>query len=190
MLTNRPMPPHRPTNGPTPQPSLGDPAQLAELLVRTSRRLQRSSMAELGPMGLTGAQARVMRYLEAAGRPVRMADIAAALEVVPRTATSVVDDLEKARTRRPERSTRTTGARSSSRSPGRDALLDRIAQARRRTAEATFSQLSPRERAEMGRMLTVLCGSCCGPKAKDVQEITLGRRAKVRAAEPNSGGSN
>ena len=44
--------------------------------------------------GLTGAQARVIRFLEGVGHPVRMADIAAALEVVPRTATSIVDGLE------------------------------------------------------------------------------------------------
>ena len=47
-------------------------------------------------MGLTAAQARVIRFLEGIGHPVRMADIAAALEVVPRTATSMVDGLETA----------------------------------------------------------------------------------------------
>ena len=67
-----------------------------ELLVRTSRRLQRSSMAELGPIGLTSVQARVVRYLASLGHPARMADIAAALEVVPRSVTSIVDDLERA----------------------------------------------------------------------------------------------
>ena len=77
-------------------PRAEDAAQLAELLVRASRRLRRSSMAELGPIGLTGAQARVVGYLEHLGRPARMADIAEALEVVPRSATSVVDDLEMA----------------------------------------------------------------------------------------------
>ena len=51
-------------------------------------------MAALGPMGLTAAQARVIRFLEGIGHPARMADIAAALEVVPRTATSMVDGLE------------------------------------------------------------------------------------------------
>src|SRR5271157_2825942 len=95
MLTNRP--PSRATRpAGRSSPSDEDFAQLAELVVRTSRRLRRSSMAELGPMGLTGAQARVIGFLERAGHPVRMADIAAALEVVPRTATSMVDGLEEA----------------------------------------------------------------------------------------------
>ena len=89
----------RPAEDSAPNPE--DVAQRAELLVRTSRRLRRSSMAELGPMGLTGAQARVILYLVAVGHPARMADIAAALEVVPRTATSVVDDLEAAASRIP-----------------------------------------------------------------------------------------
>ena len=41
-------------------------------------------------------------------------------------------------------------------------LLDRIAQARRRTAEATFSALSPKQRGELTRLLTV----CCGPNER------------------------
>jgi|SRR5271165_3967807 len=150
-----------------------DPAQLAELVVRTSRRLHRSSMAELGPMGLTGAQARVIRYLERAGHPVRMTDIAAALEVVPRTATSMVDGLETAglvaRAIDPldRRSILVSltdeGAR----------LLDRLAGARLRTAEVTFSPLSPRDRVELVRLLTEICGPCggspgkCGPDGRD-----------------------
>jgi DNA-binding MarR family transcriptional regulator len=92
-----------------------------------------------------------------------MADIAAALEVVPRTATSVVDDLEGARL--VERAIDPHDRRSIlvSLTDQGALLIDRIAQARRRTAEATFNRLSPIERAEMGRMLVVLCGPCCGP---------------------------
>ena|SRR5271166_5785137 len=140
-----------------------DPAQLAELLVRTSRRLHRSSMAELGPMGLTGAQARVIRFLEGAGHPVRMADIAAALEVVPRTATSMVDGLEEANlvTRAIDPHDRRSILVSLTNEGA--LLLDRLALARRRTAEATFSSLSPSERSELARLLTVLCSSACGP---------------------------
>src|SRR5271167_2886838 len=130
MLTNRPS---------------EDPALLAELLARTSRRLHRSSMAELGPMGLTGAQARVIRFLEGVGHPVRMADIAAALEVVPRTATSMVDGLEEANLvvraidRHDRRSILVSLTNEGS------LLLDRLALARQRTAEVTFSALSPKE---------------------------------------------
>jgi DNA-binding MarR family transcriptional regulator len=121
-------------------------------------------MAELGPIGLTGAQARVVRYLDGLGHPARMADIAAALEVVPRTATSVVDDLEASKlvTRAIDPRDRRSILVSLTEEGAR--LLDRIAQARRRTAEATFSLLSPQERGELTRLLGVLCGPGCGPK--------------------------
>jgi DNA-binding MarR family transcriptional regulator len=91
-----------------------------------------------------------------------MADIAAALEVVPRTATSMVDGLE------------TLGLVARAIDPhdrrsilvsltGEGALLlGRLAQARRRTAEVTFSSLSPRDRGELVRLLTALCGPCGG----------------------------
>ena len=144
-------------------PNAEDVAQLAELLVRTSRRLRRSSMAELGPMGLTGAQARVIRYLVAVGHPARMADIAAALEVVPRTATSVVDDLEAAKLVARATDPRDRRSVLVSLTDEGVLLLDRIAQARRRTAEATFSALSPKQRGELTRLLTVCCEADCRP---------------------------
>ena len=145
-------------------PNAEDVAQLAELLVRTSRRLRRSSMAELGPMGLTGAQARVIRYLVAVGHPARMADIAAALEVVPRTATSVVDDLERSGFVTRAIDPRDRRSLLVSLTDDGAHLLDRLARARRRTAEATFSPLSQRERGELTRLLGLVCGGCCAVK--------------------------
>ncbi|MGA2527633.1 MAG: MarR family transcriptional regulator [Acidimicrobiales bacterium] len=160
MLTN-PLSPLPPTGA---APGADDPAQLAELLVRATRRLQRSSMAELGPIGLTGAKARVIRYLSGAGHPARMADIAAALEVVPRSATSLVDDLEEAGL--VKRAVDPADRRSILVSLTRQGLLllDRVAQARGRTAEVTFSPLSMTERAELRRLLSLCCGPCCGPE--------------------------
>jgi DNA-binding MarR family transcriptional regulator len=137
-------------------------------------------MAELGPMGLTGAQARVIRYLEATGRPVRMADIAAAMDVVPRTATSIVDDLEMAClvTRAIDPHDRRSILVSLT---DRGAhLLDQLAQARRRAAEATFSVLSPMERGELVRLLSVLCGSCVGPTAERARTGSKTRHDNLR----------
>jgi len=156
-----------------------DPPQLAELLVRVARRLQRSSMAELGPMGLTGAGARVIRYLEAASHPVRMADIAARLEVVPRTATSIVDDLEGARLVTRAIDPRDRRSILVSLTPDGALLLDRVAQARRRTAEVTFSRLSAAERAELTRMLARLCG-CGGPGDQCAPAGPQSRRAEAK----------
>jgi len=109
-------------------------------------------------MGLTGAQARVVRLLEEAGRPVRMADIAAALEVAPRTATSMVDGLEASGLVARAIDPRDRRSILVSLTVAGDELLDRLAQARRRTADAVFSRLSPLERGELERLLTVLCG--------------------------------
>jgi len=50
--------------------------ELAELLSHSARRLRRGSTAQLAPLGLTAAQARVLRMVASAGRPLRMADIA------------------------------------------------------------------------------------------------------------------
>lgn len=165
MLTNRVKADLPPSAG-LEWPASDDSTQLAELVVRTSRRLHRSSMAELAPMGLTSAQARVIRYLEAVGQPARMADIAAALEVVPRTATSMVDGLENAGL--VVRATDPQDRRSILVSlTGEGAhLLDHLARARRRTAEATFSPLSPKDRRELVRLLTALCGPCGGPSGR------------------------
>jgi DNA-binding MarR family transcriptional regulator len=157
MLSNSAAPSHPSARQPvTPE----DPAQLAELVVRTSRRLHRSSMAALGPMGLTAAQARVIRFLEGIGHPARMADIAAALEVVPRTATSMVDGLETLGlvTRAIDPNDRRSILVSLSGEGSQ--LLGRLAQARRRTAEMTFSPLSPSDRGELVRLLSALCGPC------------------------------
>ncbi len=120
-------------------------------------------MAELGPMGLTPAQVRVIRHIVAVGRPVRMADIAAALEVVPRTATSVVDDLEAANLVARATDPRDRRSVLVSLTDEGALLLDRIAQARWRTAEAIFSALSPKERGELTRLLTACCEPGCRP---------------------------
>src|SRR5574340_1492324 len=69
--------------------------ELAELLTHATRRLRRCSAEHLSPLGLTMVQARVLRIVAEQGA-VRMADIAARLDVVPRTATSLVDGLEAA----------------------------------------------------------------------------------------------
>ena len=157
-----------------------DPAQLAELLLRTARRLQKSSIAEYGPIGMTRVQAGVLRHLEASARPLRMTEIAALLEVVPRSATTVVDDLERAGLviRSADRNDRRSVLVSPTEKGRR--LLRRIARARSRTAEATFARLSSSERAELTRLLATCCdcvvehGSCSGGRRPQVSDGTKG----------------
>lgn len=69
-------------------------AQLSELVRRLSRRLRQGSTRRLGLFGLSDGQARVLRLVARSGSPPRMSDIAHRIEVVPRSATTVVACLE------------------------------------------------------------------------------------------------
>jgi DNA-binding MarR family transcriptional regulator len=142
--------------------------ELAELLSHTARRLRRGSTAQLAPLGLTGAQARVLRILARADRPLRMADIAAGLEVVPRSVTTMVDGVEAAglivRATDPE----DRRAVLVSLTAAGQALLERLERARRATAEEVFGDLARDEREDLARLLGGLCrrggcSSCAGP---------------------------
>lgn len=139
--------------------------ELAELLTHASRRLRRGATADMSPLGLTVGQARVLRAVADAG-PMRMADLASHLEVVPRSATSVVDALESAGlvARRDDPGDRRS-VRVALTDQGRSLLL-RLDTARRRSADQLFAALAPAERAELRRLLSLLCdhGGCstCG----------------------------
>lgn len=134
--------------------------ELAELLSHAARRLRRGSMAQLAPLGLTMAQAGALRTV--ADGPRRMADIAAALDVVPRTVTPMVDGLEAAglAARRPD----PTDRRSILVEPTPEGrrLLERLGRARRASAQQLFGSLTNTQRAEMGALLGQLCedGGC------------------------------
>jgi DNA-binding MarR family transcriptional regulator len=156
----------RTATGESPRRQGGSTAELAELFTHTARRLRRGSSAQLAPLGLTYGQARALRLVADAGRPLRMADLAAQLEVVPRSATAMADALETAglvvRSNDPgDRrsvlvSLTATGTR----------LVDRLDRARRRSAEEVFGGLAPSERAELRKLLGGLCArgacvSCC-----------------------------
>ena len=120
----------------------GDAVSLAaEQFTRAFWRMRRGTARELVPFGLTFSQARVLRVLGRAEGAMRVGDLAAKLEIVPRSATSMVDILEEAglAARQPDPQDRRsvlvslTGA-------GR-LLLDRITAARRESAQALFSKL-------------------------------------------------
>jgi DNA-binding MarR family transcriptional regulator len=131
--------------------------ELAELLSHSARRLHLGSTAQLAPLGLTNAQARVLRIVASAGHPLRMADIAARLEVVPRSVTTMVDGVEEAGLI--VRSTDPGDRRSVlvSLTPRGHALLHRLERARRATAEDIFGRLAGDERADLARLLGTLC---------------------------------
>ncbi len=144
----------------------GPDAQLAELFMHTAGRLRRGSSAQLAPLGLTYAQARALRLVAADG-PVRMADLAARLEVVPRSVTTMVDTLERAGL--VARHADADDRRSVLVAPTADGrrLVDRLDRARRASAAEVFGGLSATDRRHLLALLDKLCArgscpSCCG----------------------------
>ncbi len=131
-------------------------AQLGELLTCTSWRLRRAARGELEPLGLTFGQARALRLLSRAEAPLRMGELAVRLEVVPRSATAMVDALEAASLveRRPDPLDRRsvlvclTGAG--------DELLARLGRARRASAEALFARLDGAQCEQLLGLLAIL----------------------------------
>ncbi|MCF4121214.1 MarR family winged helix-turn-helix transcriptional regulator [Antribacter sp. KLBMP9083] len=72
-----------------------DAAELLELLHTASRRMRREAVADCAePPGTTPGQVRLLRFLAHASGPVRAADVAAAMELAPRSVTSKVDQAE------------------------------------------------------------------------------------------------
>jgi len=143
------------------QPDPGQPpadpiAQLSELLTCASWRLRRAARTELEPLGLTFGQARALRLLDRAGAPVRMGELAARLEVVPRSATATVDALEAAGL--VARSADPADRRSVLVCPtaAGSALLDRLGRARRAGGQSLFARLDDGQRAQLLELLAIL----------------------------------
>ena len=131
-------------------------SRLAELLTHASWRLRRASRAELQPLGLTFGQARALRLLARAGGPMRIGELATQLEVVPRSATTVVDALEGAG----------LAARQADPADRRSvlvgltdrgaALLERLGHVCRASAEELFGRLTADEREHLLALLVAL----------------------------------
>jgi DNA-binding MarR family transcriptional regulator len=149
-------------------------ARLSDLLVRASWRLRQNERKELAPFGLTFAQARALRTVSAAeapekagagvgGRPcadggMRIGELAGRLEIVPRSATTMVDGLESAGlvTRRMDPSDRRSVLVACA--PAGRELLARLAADRRTGAEVLFAPLSAVQQEELVRLLELVTG--------------------------------
>ncbi len=145
-----------PTPAPTTPVEIEPALEIADLMGQVVRRLHRGTSEALAPIGLSRAQARVVRLL--ADGPLRMAVIADRLSVVPRTVTDLVDGVEAGGlvARRPDPDDRrstfvalTAGGR---------LLLDRLEVARRESAEQAFGRLDPSDRTVLLRLLRDLAG--------------------------------
>lgn len=141
----------------TEHPDQDSATEAAELLTRASRRLRRNERKALAPYGLTFAQARALRKVVNHG-PLRIGDLAELLEIVPRSATTRVDDLE--RTKLVVRSTDPGDRRSvivSATAEGHE-LVARLRAERTVGAETMFAALSSEERSHLVRLLRALTG--------------------------------
>ena len=131
---------------------------LADTLVRASWRLRRRERKELAPFGLTFAQARALRLVSSAAEGMRIGELADALEIVPRSATTMVDGLEGAGlvARRIDPADRRSVIVACS--PEGKRLVARLAEERRASAQALFAVLSAGDRAELLRLLRSITG--------------------------------
>jgi len=130
--------------------------QLTELVVRASWRLRRGAAKELAPLGVTFGQARMMRVVARAGEPVRMADLAATLEIVPRSVTTMIDTLEEAGLVCREADPHDRRSVLVAPTPAGRTALDRVDRARRASAEELFGRLTDPQRATLLALLAAL----------------------------------
>ncbi|GAA0364851.1 MarR family winged helix-turn-helix transcriptional regulator [Streptomyces blastmyceticus] len=133
--------------------------QLAEQLLRLTRRLHRAQKLYLDPVGITPAQARLLRTVAHYEEPPRMADLAQRLEVVPRAVTTLVDALEENDSvRRVPDPTNRRVIRIELTDHGRSTLRA-LRAARRAAVEDILAPLSTDQRELLGSLLTELLNS-------------------------------
>ncbi len=130
--------------------------ELSELVVHAARKFRRNFSSQLAPLGITFAQAQVLRIVARAEIPLRMVDLAAKLEIVPRSATTMVDALQA--NGLVQRLSDDADRRSIPiciTDNGR-ALLDQLDEARRAVAAGIFGGLSQADCQELFRLLSIV----------------------------------
>ena len=139
----------------TQAPDYEDPVQLADQVHRLTRRLRRAQAERLAPLGLTPAQERALRLIPRGDEPLRMAELADRLGIVPRSLTTVVDALEEAGLVRREIDPRNRRAILLHLTDEGAAVRDGLREARRRAAEDLFAPLSATDRETLAGLLKV-----------------------------------
>lgn len=131
---------------------------LAEQLLRLTRRMHRIQKRQFqqGGLGITPAQARLLRTLAHYPSPPRMADLAERLEVVPRAVTTLVDGLEASgRVRRVPDPANRRVIRIELTDDGHRAVGE-LHNARRAAAKEILAPLSAEQRRVLGGLLDTL----------------------------------
>ncbi|MEU2112697.1 MarR family transcriptional regulator [Streptomyces sp. NPDC019507] len=140
----------------TPGPVPDTDGVLAEQLLRLTRRLHRIQRQHLQPVGITPAQARLLRVAAQYEGAPRMADLADRLEVVPRAVTTLVDGLEAGgHVRRVPDPTSRRVVRVELTDLGRTTLRE-LRGARRAAAEDILAPLDAEQREALGGLLSAL----------------------------------
>ncbi|GHB02608.1 MULTISPECIES: MarR family winged helix-turn-helix transcriptional regulator [Streptomyces] len=130
--------------------------QVAEQLLRLTRRLHRIQSRQLEPIGITPAQFRLLRTVAHYDGAPRMADLAERLDVVPRAVTTLVDGLEASgRVRRAPDPTNRRVVRIEITEEGRSVLRS-LRNARKAAAEEILAPLTADQRDVLGGLLTAL----------------------------------
>src|SRR5271167_325135 len=120
------------------------------------KRLRRAQAQRLAPLGLTPAQERALRMITRSEEPLRMAELADQLGIVPRSVTTVIDALEQAGLVRREIDPHNRRAiRLHLTDQGRS-VRDGMREARRGAAEDLFAPLSAADRKSLGQLLSLL----------------------------------
>ena len=133
-----------------------DPAQLADLLHRLTRRLRRAQAERLAPLGLTPAQERALRMITRSEEPLRMAELADHLGIVPRSVTTVVDALEEAGLVRREIDPHNRRAIRLHLTDRGVAVREEMREARRREQVFGSAPLAAEDRKALGELLSLL----------------------------------
>nr|WP_272954556.1 MarR family transcriptional regulator [Kribbella sandramycini] len=125
---------------------------MLDVLVRRQRRAAKTDLGD----GVTHGRVRALRTLDHADRPVRLSELATLLDIVPRSATSLVDDLEAAGlvARRPDPNDRR--ATLVALTPAGTTLLTTIRRNRRDAMVTLLDRLTTSEQTTLHDLLTRL----------------------------------
>ncbi|WP_129337850.1 MarR family winged helix-turn-helix transcriptional regulator [Cellulomonas endophytica] len=145
-----------PPPGPDPDPGAARPDESAEFLdlVHTVlHAVRREASARCEPEGVTPGQLRFLRHLARAGAPRRPGELAAALDLAPRSVTSKVDQAEAEGLveRLPDPSDRR--ATLVALTPAGAALVARLAEHRHLGAQERLARLDEADRAHLLALL-------------------------------------
>jgi DNA-binding MarR family transcriptional regulator len=129
---------------------------LADQLLGLSRRLHRAQRRLMEPLGVTPAQARLLRTLAHCQEPPRMADLAQRLDVVPRAVTTLVDALEERELLRRAQDPHNRRVIRIELLEAGEATLQELRRARRAAAAELLGPLDGEQRAALTALLAVL----------------------------------